>query len=295
MNFYKFQGTGNDFIIINNIREKLPEEKISTIAKRICTRKLSLGADGLLLIEEAKHGGDIAVRVFNSDGSESEMCGNGMRCVSRYAFEEGMAGEPAGSAGGRIVIETMAGDIDAWRLSRRSFKIRLQSPSILEEGRSVGIQNRIVPYTYVELGNPGIPHIVLDEISWKDVDPAVPGLGEDFSPNGLRELARILRFHPDFPKGTNVNFCRLREDGGADLLTYERGVEDFTFACGTGAGSAAFVLKRRGVVNGETVSLFAPGGLLVVEVVRKEANGYDLFLIGDTNFVARGEIFDDDL
>ncbi|MFP3091068.1 diaminopimelate epimerase [Treponema sp. TIM-1] len=298
MNFYKLQGAGNDFIIINNIKEKIPEEKIPGIAGRICTRKLSLGADGLLLIEAARHGGGggggvaaaVAVRVFNADGSESEMCGNGMRCVARYVFEEGLAPKEA-EAGGRIVIETMAGDIEALRLSRRRFRIRLQDPSVLEEGRSITVQGRTYRYTYVELGNPGIPHIVLDGIPWKDPS----GTGEDFSPDTLRELARTLRFHPDFPKGTNVNFCRVREDNGVDLLTYERGVEDFTLACGTGAGSAALALKCRGAAGGERVSLFAPGGLLLVEVVRKEDGGYGLFLTGDTNFVARGEILDDDL
>jgi diaminopimelate epimerase len=294
MNFYKLQGAGNDFIIINNIKEKLPEERIPEIARRICTRKLSLGADGLLLVDAARHGGDIAVRVFNANGSESEMCGNGMRCVSRYAFEEGVVKEQTGVSDRKLVIETMAGDIDAWRLSPRLFKIRLQSPSVFEEGRSVRVQNRIMRCAYIELGSPGIPHIVLDEIPWNR-DGAVLGTGEDFSPDGLRELARTLRFHPDFPKGTNVNFCRLREDGGVDLLTYERGVEDFTLACGTGAGSAALALKRRGVISGDCVSLFAPGGFLTVEVVREEDGGYALFLTGDTNFIARGEILDDDL
>jgi diaminopimelate epimerase len=281
MNFYKLQGAGNDFIILNNTKEHIPEEKIPGIAGRICTRKRSLGADGLLLVGAPRHGGDLAVRVFNADGSESEMCGNGMRCVARYAFEEGLAGE---AGGGRIVIETMAGDLDAWRLSRRSFKIRLQRPSVLEEGCSANVQGRVCRYTSVELGNPGIPHIVLEEFP-----------GEDFSPDGLRGLARALRLHPGFPKGTNVNFCRLREDGGADLLTYERGVEDFTLACGTGAASAALALKCRGAVKGEQVSLFAPGGLLVVDIVPQEEGGYDLFLTGDTTVVARGEILDDDL
>jgi diaminopimelate epimerase len=163
----------------------------------------------------------------------------------------------------------------------------------LEEGRSAEVQGRTYRYTYIELGNPGIPHIVLEGIPWKD--PVISGTGEDFSPDGLRKLAKALRVHPDFPKGTNVNFCRLREDCGADLLTYERGVEDFTLACGTGAGSTALALKQRGAVSGEGVSLFAPGGLLFVEVVSKEDGGYDLFLTGDTNFVARGEFLDDDL
>jgi hypothetical protein len=152
MNFYKFQGAGNDFIIINNIEEKLPPEKIPGIAKRICARKRSLGADGLLLVEAAQRGGDLAVRVFNADGSESEMCGNGMRCAARYALEEGPAGGPSGGrGGGRVVIET------------------------------------------------------------------------------------------------------------ADLLTYERGVEDFTLACGTGADSTALSLKRRGLIHAREISTLIRG------------------------------------
>jgi diaminopimelate epimerase len=286
-NFYKFQGAGNDFIIINNIEEKIPPEKIPGIAKRICARKRSLGADGLLLVEAAQRGGNLAVRVFNADGSESEMCGNGMRCAARYALEEGPADGSSGG-GGRVVIETAAGDIEAERLSRRSFKIRLQSPSVLETGRSVTVRGAAYRCTYIELGNPGIPHAVLEEA------PEGPRQGGDFSPEGLRDLARALRRHPAFPKGANVNFYRLREEG-ADLLTYERGVEDFTLACGTGAGSTALSLKQRGIISGDSVSLFTPGGLLLVDIARGEGGGYELFLTGDTNFVARGEILDDDL
>jgi diaminopimelate epimerase len=285
MNFYKVQGAGNDFIIINNIEEKIPPEKIPGIAKRICARKRSLGADGLLLVEAAQRGGDLAVRVFNADGSESEMCGNGMRCVARYALEEGSAGGPSG---GRVVIETAAGAIEALRLSRRSFKIRLQSPSVLETGRSVIVRGAAYRCTYIELGNPGIPHVVLEEA------PAGLRQGGDFSPEGLRDLAQALRYHPVFPRGANVNFYRLREEGAADLLTYERGVEDFTLACGTGAGSTALSLKQRGIISGDSVRLFAPGGLLLVDIAQEDG-GYELFLTGDTNFVACGEILDDDL
>jgi diaminopimelate epimerase len=279
MNFFKFQGTGNDFIIINNIEEKIPLEKISKTAKRICTRKRSLGADGLLLVEAPRRGGDMFVRVFNADGSESEMCGNGMRCAARFALEEGLTVSRAEPV---VVIETVAGDIEALRLSRRSFKIRLQDPSILETDRAITIQGKSCRYSYIELGCPGIPHIVLEE-------------GGDFSAGALGDLARTLRHHADFPKGTNVNFYRIREDGGADLLTYERGVEDFTLACGTGAGSTALCLKRQGIISGNSLKLFAPGGLLLVDLVERKSGDYELFLTGDTNFVARGEILDDDL
>jgi diaminopimelate epimerase len=310
MKFYKLQGTGNDFIIINNIQEKLPLEKIPGIAKRLCTPKRSLGADGLLLVEPPQEGGDIGVKVFNSDGSESEMCGNGMRCAARFAWEEGLvAGKPVpGSTGappaqfpaeypaqhpaGSIVIETVAGKVEARRISKRVFRVRLQSPSVLETGRSVHIDGTTYSYTYVELGNPGIPHIVLDHGSGKLSELPLHTAGV---PNGaLRELARTLRHHPDFPKGANVNFFRIT-GRGVELLTFERGVEDFTLACGTGAGSTALSLVHQHRVQENSVTLSVPGGILTVDIGKTPEGEYEIFLAGDTNFVARGEILDDDL
>ena len=93
MKFTKMQGAGNDFIIINNIAEHIPAEELSRLAKRLCTRRLSVGADGLMAVTEAKNGGDFAMLFFNSDGSLGEMCGNGARCICRYGYENALAGE----------------------------------------------------------------------------------------------------------------------------------------------------------------------------------------------------------
>jgi diaminopimelate epimerase len=283
--FSKLQGAGNDFIIFNNINGEIPEEKISAMAKRLCTRMLSIGADGFLLVERAKRGGDMFVRVFNADGSESEMCGNGMRCIGRYAYEEGLAGN-------HITIETVAGAVEALRLDRRLYRIRLPDPSVVKEHCSINVNGKNYEYAYVELGNPGIPHIVIEEPSLT----SAAANGADRS--ALRDLARTLRYHKNFPKGTNVNFFRIREaDGpvtGVDLLSYERGVEDFTLACGTGSGSTALSLKLWGRIPGNTVHLFVPGGVLVIDLKGADNGPYELYLTGDTNYIARGEILDDD-
>jgi diaminopimelate epimerase len=300
MKFYKLQGAGNDFIIIDNRAEHIPLEKIPVLAKRLCARKLSLGADCLLLAGKPENSGDLSVKVFNADGSESEMCGNGMRCVARFAHETGLAKND------KIIIETVAGEVPAIRIEKRLYKIKLQSPSVLDICRAVTIGGKDYQYTYVELGNPGIPHAVLYE---------APG---DLSKlPELLDLARTMRHHHDFPKGANVNFWRRRQNNGkndwvqphpvlglispneytADHVTYERGVEDFTLACGTGAGSTAVSLKARGII-GNRVTFYTPGGILTVDLEENPAAGedeifpWDIWLSGDAVFVARGEIMD---
>ncbi|GHV91676.1 diaminopimelate epimerase [Spirochaetia bacterium] len=277
MVFCKMQGAGNDFIIFNNIKQEIPQEKFPEMAKRLCTRKLSIGADGLMVVEPPERGGDIKVRLINADGTDAEMCGNGVRCMGRYVYEEGIAGE-------RITIEAAAGDVAVERLSKRSYKIKLQRAAVIKEGRTVEVSGKKYEYTYIELGNPGIPHIVVE----------MPGL-KDLDKEDLRVLGRQLRYHPDFPKGANVNFYQALDSNSVVLLTYERGVEDFTLACGTGSGSTALSLKLRGKLQGDSLKLNVPGGLLVVDLKQADGGEYDLYLTGDTNIIAKGEILDEDL
>jgi diaminopimelate epimerase len=277
MIFYKMQGAGNDFIIINNMKQEISPEKYAGLAARICTRKLSIGADGLMVVEKPQKGGAIMMRLFNADGSEAEMCGNGARCISRYVYEEGIARD-------RIIIETIAGDVVSERLSKRSYKIKLQRAGVIQEDRTVEVAGKKYEYTFIELGNPGIPHIVIE----------MPGL-KDLDREELRVLARDLRYHADFPKGTNVNFYEALDSKGVLLLSYERGVEDFTLACGTGSGSTALALKLQGKLQGDSLKLNVPGGLLIVDLKQADGGEYDLYLTGDTNFIAKGEVLDEDL
>lgn len=277
MRFTKMQGAGNDFIVVNNMELGLDPDKFPAIARRVCARRISLGGDALMVADRPQHGGDLRMRFYNADGTEGEMCGNGARCLARYAWEKGLSGEA-------VTIETVAGDVLGWRQSRREYKIRLNPPTVLRLDAPVELDGVSYECSYVELGEPGLPHAVV----------RMPALA-DQSLEELRPLGAALRRHPAFPKGANVNFWDLQEDGVVRLLTFERGVEDFTLACGTGSGSTAAVLTLRGLTSGGLVRLDMPGGRLQVEVERDGETVTNLFLIGDTNMVAEGELTDEDL
>jgi diaminopimelate epimerase len=219
MRFTKLHGAGNDFIILDNRELNLDRERLSHMALKLCARRTSIGADGLIAVVPPARGGDFAMWFYNSDGSEGEMCGNGARCLGRYGYEKGLGGE-------KMVIETMSGDVTAERITKRLYKIRLNDPTTVKLDMDIEAGGERFDCTYIELGYPGHPHAIikLDDFDRRDED-------------ALRETGRKLRFHPAFPKGANVTFCRL-DNGGLKIRTFERGVEDFTLACGTGTGSA---------------------------------------------------------
>ena len=277
MKFWKMNGAGNDFIVLNNLEEKLPVEAIPGIAKTLCERHLSIGADGFMVVDAPTQGGDYKMLFFNSDGSMGEMCGNGARCICRYGYETGLAGETQ-------TVETTAGIVTGQRIDQRLYKIRLNDPTTIRLDAPVEVDGTVYPCSYVELGNPGIPHAVVPYADLKDADT-----------NELRELGRKIRWHRDFPKGANVNFYEIV---GEDLVyerTFERGVEDFTYACGTGTGSVVTVLTLQGKVSGHDVSVDMAGGRLIIDVVRSGEQVTDLYLAGPTNIVAKGEVTDEDL
>lgn len=276
MRFTKMQGAGNDFIVINNMALRLPLEQLPDMARRLCRRRVSIGANALMVADFPEQGGDFQMRFYNADGTVAEMCGNGARCIARYAYENGFAQS-------HMTIETVAGPVKAWRQDRRKYRIRLNDPGALDLERPVEACGKMWECAYVELGNPGIPHAVV----------YYPGLVEK-TEDELRDLGKTLRYHPAFPKGANVNFYDVRGGGDVVEMTYERGVEDFTLACGTGSGSTAAVLTLLGKVPGPTVHLMVPGGDLWVEVERADKTIIGLYLIGDTNIVCEGEITDED-
>ena len=277
MQFWKMNGAGNDFIILNNIQEGLPAEAFPVLARTLCTPHRSLGADGFMVVEPAQGEGDFRMGFYNSDGSLGEMCGNGARCICRYGYETGLAGETQR-------VETTAGLVTGRRISRREYQVRLNDPTTISLQEELEAEGKTWPCAYVELGNPGLPHAVVP----------YPGLaGAD--PQALFRLGRALRNHPRFPKGANVNFYEIT--GPAQVLekTYERGVEDFTLACGTGTGSVVTVLTLLGQVSGQGVQVTMAGGVLTVDVERQGDQVTGLYLTGPTNLVAKGEIFDEEL
>ena len=279
MKFTKMQGAGNDFIIINNMEEKLPVEKLGTLAKRICTRRLSIGADGLMVVDAPTEGGDYKMRFYNADGSLGEMCGNGARCIARYGYENGLAGITQR-------VETTAGLVIGERIDERQYRIRLNDISKINIDEKITVDGIERTYSYVELGNPGLPHVVME----------IPGLST-MDKEELRHLGKELRYSEKFPKGANVNFYEITGEDTFVELTYERGVEDFTMACGTGTGSVVSVLTEKNLVSGNDVRVSVPGGELFITIKKDSEGGgtKDIFLTGPTNIVAEGVVTDEDL
>ncbi len=259
MRYWKYSGAGNDFVLLDDRNEQLSD--YPTLAKNLCDRKTGIGADGLMVILPPQSGGEIRMAFYNNDGSAAEMCGNGARCLCRHCFDTGICGV-------KQRIETPAGLVFGERIAEDQYKIRLNRPS------EVSLQMRVgeTECDYVVLGENGIPHAVV-----------LADLGENRAI--LRDFARFLRFASEFPKGANVNLCSLIDEDHILLLTYERGVEDFTLACGTGTGATVYALWRRGLVRGKNTRVEVDGGTLRVDII----DG-DIYLTGPAERIKQGEI-----
>ena len=234
MQVYYMNGAGNDFMVTDARDKTYDFEKL---ALELC--KLT-GADGFMAIDHSEKA-DFKLHFYNSDGSRGEMCGNGARCICRFACELGLAGD-------EMTVETDAGLVPGWRLSQTQFKVKLNNPGILDLHRKGDV-------AYVELGNPGVPHAVAEYKGdlWADAD-------------ALRDRMEALRHDPAFPKGANVNFYQWIGEAEVRMLTFERGVEDFTLACGTGCGSTASTLRLLGNLPGGCLTAHNRGGTLKVSV-----------------------------
>ena len=277
MHFWKMNGAGNDFVVLNNLEKHLPADILPQVARTLCQRHLSIGADGLMVVDAPTQGGDFKMLFFNSDGSVGEMCGNGARCICRYGYENGLAGETQ-------TIETTAGIVTGERIDQRQYRVRLNDPTTVKLDFPVEVDGVSYPCAYVELGNPGLPHAAVPYANLRDADE-----------NQLRELGRKLRWHPAFPKGANVNFYELIGPDHLYERTFERGVEDFTYACGTGTGSVVAVLTLLGQVSGRGVRVDMTGGTLIIDAEQVQSHISALYLTGPTNVVCKGEVTDEEL
>ena len=232
-----------------------------------------------MIVDAPQNGGDYRMYFYNADGSLGEMCGNGARCIARYGYEKGLAGEMQR-------VETTAGLVVGQRRDKRMYTVRLNDITKFEQDVTAEIDGKTVQCDYLELGDPGLPHAVV----MLDGDCAM-------TQEALRELGRKLRANSAFPKGANVNFCRVIGENEVEELTYERGVEDFTLACGTGTGSVVAALMRRGLVSGENTRVHVPGGELFITLNTDPQTQKitDIYLTGPTNIVAEGEVCDEEL
>lgn len=263
--FFKMCGSGNDFIIVDNRNHVVEEHALPEFIAAVCRRKMSVGADGFILIEDSDTV-DFKWRFFNSDGSIGEMCGNGARCAARFAYETGIAGE-------NMEFETLAGIISAVIVKDR-VKIKMTDPSSALLDQSLEIDGRQVAFSSI---NTGVPHVVIDV--------------EDSDRADVVRLGRIIRRHSTFePEGTNVNFISRREPGTYAIRTYERGVEDETLACGTGSVAGALIMAVKFRAASPVNIITRSNCCLIVYFKEKNGNFQDVFLEGDARIISTGEL-----
>ena len=268
--FTKMSGTLNDFIIIDNRSKTLDADHLSDWVQKICTRKYSIGADGLILIEKSDKA-DFKWRFFNCDGSEAEMCGNGSRCAARFSYLEGITDQ-------NLTFETQAGIIKA-QVNGNLVKVQMTDPSQMKLDSNLTIEGSTVHFSKI---NTGVPHAVIK----------VDNL-EDFTLQTLLNLGRTIRMHKYFePKGTNVNFIEVVDDSHVKVKTYERGVEDITYACGTGVVASALIAHAKKLAQ-SPIEIETPGGKLMVYFEFDGKNYANVFLEGDARVVYRGEMTDE--
>lgn len=265
--FHKMHGSGNDFVLVDNREAGLSSAAIASLAEPVCRRKFGVGADGLIVLDhapEGQSGVDYIWHFYNSDGSAAEMCGNGSRCAARLAFELGLAGR-------EHVLGTTAGPIRAQVLPDSSeVKVQMTDPVDLALDVSLDVNGSSLNTHFV---NTGVPHAVVIGNNVKSVDVIAMG--------------RQIRNHERFaPAGTNANFVQIVDKGHALLRTYERGVEDETYACGTGAAAAAYVCHSLGLTAPE-LEITTSGG----EVLHISIQEGTVFLQGKTAKVASGILY----
>ncbi|HVA27602.1 MAG TPA: diaminopimelate epimerase [Candidatus Baltobacteraceae bacterium] len=229
----KMHGARNDFVVIDARTQPIADA--SKLALVLCDRHTGIGADGLLIVESARNG-DVAMRVMNADGSEAEMCGNGVRCVARFLDERG--------EGGELNVETLAGIVKTSVVERgETYRVRVDMGTPHVRNDAVSIGDAIV----VDTGN---PHLVLFRRSLGDVE--------------LLLLGERLQKHPYFLHGVNVHVAVVRDHSHIDMRHYERGV-GLTMACGTGAVATVAAAIDRGLAE-SPVTVGVPGGELTIEI-----------------------------
>lgn len=266
--FTKMTGTGNDFIIIDNRSKAVPPGEMAELAASICTRRQSVGADGIIFIDEDAEL-DFSWHFFNSDGSEAQMCGNGSRCAARFAFLNGIAGT-------EMIFRTMVGPISA-SVNGTSVRVQLTPPSGMEKGFSLNLGGG----KDLEVGfiDTGVPHTVV--FLEKGELQGYP----------VADQGREIRFHPRFaPAGTNVNFVEVLKPDTIGVRTYERGVEGETLACGTGAVASTILCVARNQAI-PPVQVYTSGGdILKIDVDPQDPLEGEVFLEGNALVVYKGQL-----
>ena len=263
LEFYKYQGTGNDFVMIDNRSGFFPKENVQLVA-RLCDRRFGIGGDGLILLENEEIASKLAINTdfkmvyFNSDGNQSSMCGNGGRCLVAFAKDLKVINDNC------TFIATDG----------------LHHASIANDG-IVSLQmidvtdiKKESDYTFMNTGSPHHVQMV-----------------EDLEHYNVKENGAVLRYGSLYgAAGSNINFVKKINEDTFSLRTYERGVEDETLACGTGATAVAIAMNATGQTNASFIKLNVEGGKLAVSFDKMGDVFTNVFLIGPAEFVFKGVI-----
>ena len=275
MNFWKMHGLGNDYLVIDNRDGKIADAEAAALAKKLCERRFSVGADGLLLVSNSAKA-DVRMRIFNADGSEAEMCGNGIRCFAKYCYENGIAKKTEFS------VETNAGIKHVWLTVKddavKLVKVDMGSPDwnrkalpMVGEGTCINQDLQVddeenYKVTCLSIGN---PHCVI--------------FVENVDDSPVEYIGPIIENNEAFPKRTNVGFVQVLNKNELKVRVWERGCGE-TLACGTGTCAAVAAANRLGKV-GNKVTVHVLGGDLQVEIAKT------LFLSGAAEKVFEGRLF----
>ena len=263
LTFSKYEGCGNDFILVDNRSFDFPTHHLSFIQK-LCDRKFGVGADGLILLEQSSVA-NFKMRIFNADGSEAEMCGNGIRCLFKFIQKLGhhLPSYSIETINHPLVLHSKGDDVS----------VQMANPFDIKWNQTLSINSISYPFHFM---NTGVPHAVI--------------FVEDSETISVNSLGASVRYHPFFsPKGTNVNFAHL-VDNKVIVRTYERGVEAETLACGTGVTATAIAAAQSYDLSPPIQVITRSGQELTVDFVKDSEQIKNVILTGPAHLIFEGEI-----
>ncbi len=254
IDFYKYQGCGNDFIMVDDRQDVFPKNDTKLI-EHLCDRRFGIGADGLILLGNDKSA-DFRMWYYNSDGRPSTMCGNGGRCIVAFAHHLGIIGDTT-------TFQAVDGDHFA-RLTEHGVRLGMKDVDEIRQAPR---------YLFLDTGSPHHVQLI-----------------ENLAQHDVRQHGAMIRYGLYGQPGSNINFVEPRPDGTFDVRTYERGVEDETLACGTGVTAVALAMSLQGLTSEEEVTIHALGGTLRVGFKRKGDTFREVFLEGPAEMVFQGQV-----
>ena len=264
VHFHKLSGSGNDFVIIDNLDGKYDSWDKSAAAQYLCRRRVSVGADGLIFLDKSDSA-DVKMTYINSDGSFADMCGNGARCTA-FVFSK-LYGKNS------LKIQTGAGIIGA-EVQDSYVRVAMPPGKLVQPDAEILVDG--LPFM-MDWYDTGVPHavIVVDDV-WD-----IP----------VEEWGREIRYHRRFqPAGTNVDFVEVMDEHTVKIRTYERGVESETLACGTGAVASALSAARKGLVSPPVKVLVALPDTLDINFTLNNGSADDITFAGNVIYSFEGEV-----